>query len=514
MKAKKVLAMLMASAMIMGTSVTAFAAGTTPNASDSTLVSVSNVETGATVTAYQIVDALYNENGFVKYVSVMDDNESALVQNALKPTSAEAGAIAKRINNDELDSLETVVMTESNGTYSAQLEAGYWLVLVRTNGETSTNIYNPMLVSSYYSVSGSGSENTLTAGSVDADDEWNLVGDNAWAKSSEIPFEKTTETETADIGDEVKYKITTVVPEYGPEYTTVTFNIKDSFTGLTLNPESLKVKVGDQEIKPGQDTYQVTGNTSESTTFTVSFASTYILENGGKNVEITYSAIMTGDAVNEDAHTNDAELTYTNNPGNSTMGKKDEQKVYTFDIDGDVTGNILKKVQQGTTEDQKVALKDAEFTLYTDPTCTTQYVNTTHIKGKATAKSSEDGKLYITGLAAGTYYLKETKAPQGFSINDTVYKIEIEASIVEEELKSWSIKVTDTVTGTDVTNNFVVSNGEAQTSGGGVTEIMNTKLSSLPSTGGIGTTIFTIGGCAIMVTAAGLYFATRKKTEK
>src|SRR5699024_2286155 len=170
----------------------------------------------------------------------------------------------------------------------------------------------------------------------------------------------------------------------------------------TLNPESLKVKVGDQEIKPGQDTYQVTGNTSESTTFTVSFASTYILENGGKNVEITYSAIMTGDAVNEDAHTNDAELTYTNNPGNSTMGKKDEQKVYTFDIDGDVTGNILKKVQQGTTEDQKVALKDAEFTLYTDPTCTTQYVNTTHIKGKATAKSSEDGKLYITGLAAGT----------------------------------------------------------------------------------------------------------------
>lgn len=44
--------------------------------------------------------------------------------------------------------------------------------------------------------------------------------------------------------------------------------------------------------------------------------------------------------------------------------------------------------------------------------------------------------------------------------------------------------------------------------------IVNTTLSALPSTGGIGTTIFTIGGCAIMVTAAGLYFATRKKTEK
>ena len=42
----------------------------------------------------------------------------------------------------------------------------------------------------------------------------------------------------------------------------------------------------------------------------------------------------------------------------------------------------------------------------------------------------------------------------------------------------------------------------------------DTKLSSLPSTGGIGTTFFTLGGCAIMILAAGLYFALRRKTEK
>ena len=47
-----------------------------------------------------------------------------------------------------------------------------------------------------------------------------------------------------------------------------------------------------------------------------------------------------------------------------------------------------------------------------------------------------------------------------------------------------------------------------------VTKIPNTKLSSLPSTGGIGTTIFTIGGCAIMILAAALYFASRRKTAK
>ena len=60
-------------------------------------------------------------------------------------------------------------------------------------------------------------------------------------------------------------------------------------------------------------------------------------------------------------------------------------------------------------------------------------------------------------------------------------------------------KVT-TTTVTDYTNNNV--------------EIPNTKLNALPSTGGIGTTIFTIAGCLIMVTAAGLFFASRKRTNK
>ena len=61
-------------------------------------------------------------------------------------------------------------------------------------------------------------------------------------------------------------------------------------------------------------------------------------------------------------------------------------------------------------------------------------------------------------------------------------------------------KVTTTTTVTDYTNNNV--------------EIPNTKLNALPSTGGIGTTIFTIAGCLIMVAAAGLFFASRKRTNK
>lgn len=101
--------------------------------------------------------------------------------------------------------------------------------------------------------------------------------------------------------------------------------------------------------------------------------------------------------------------------------------------------------------------------------------------GDATVEAT-NGTVKVAGLDAGTYHFTETVAPDGYSINEagvTVTITENESANVSEE--------------------------------GSITD---TKLSSLPSTGGIGTTIFTIGGCAIMVVAAGLFFATRKKSTK
>ena len=89
-----------------------------------------------------------------------------------------------------------------------------------------------------------------------------------------------------------------------------------------------------------------------------------------------------------------------------------------------------------------------------------------------------------------------------------MYKIEIETVIDPDTgvLESWTITIDD-----EATSSFAMNNGTASKIQLTETDIQNTKLSELPSTGGIGTTIFTIGGCVIMVTAAGLYFATRKK---
>ena len=122
--------------------------------------------------------------------------------------------------------------------------------------------------------------------------------------------------------------------------------------------------------------------------------------------------------------------------------------------------------------------------------------------------------MKITGLAAGTYYLKETAAPEEYSLNTHVFEIEIVAvpDAGTGLLSAWSIKIDGTPTATFSVNNTADTVQRTDTKPG--IDIQNTKLSSLPSTGGIGTTIFTIGGCAIMILAAGLYFASRRKSAK
>lgn len=121
--------------------------------------------------------------------------------------------------------------------------------------------------------------------------------------------------------------------------------------------------------------------------------------------------------------------------------------------------------------------------------------------------------------------MQETKAPDGYSLNDAQIPVDITAEYnADGTLKSYVIKVdnkeTSTYTATydgpeKITNIDCTPGHDNNWSDVSDThEIKNTKLAQLPSTGGIGTTIFTIGGCAIMIVAAGLFFATRRKAEK
>ena len=91
----------------------------------------------------------------------------------------------------------------------------------------------------------------------------------------------------------------------------------------------------------------------------------------------------------------------------------------------------------------------------------------------------------VEGLDVGSYHFEETKAPKGYSINTD------------------GKTLTLTVDGEVATANLYNEGG-----------LNDTKLSALPETGGIGTTIFTIVGCGIMIAAAGLFFASRRKENR
>ncbi len=544
-RTKKWFAVLLALAMVLGMSMTAFAteagtdpapAGNKPVAGDTAEAAVSNVEAGATVTAYRIVEPTYNDKGFTGYKLA----EGVKLANMLEPTSDEITGIAA--NKTLLGTLqsETLSAPESAAgltTYTADLGAGYWVVIVE--GSKIQEVYNPMLVGIYYSVEGSGDNNTLVNGTVDANSNWSLNSTPAYAKSEQPTIDKqivdsdgNPSGNDAAIGDTVKFQIDTQIPSYSKSYTEVMVKITDQMgKGLTLaDPANLVVTVGGQKVEAGADTFSYKA-ADDKKSFEISFASAYALAHSGEKVVVTYDAVLGEDAgLNFDPNENTAKLEYTNDPSGETNEIEDKTYTYTFGIDANLfgsdgsswnkfteellkTGEVRKIILDSGEEAETTTLPGAEFTL-------------TRADGKTyTAVSDENGYLSFTGLDAGSYTLQETKAPEGYTLNDAKIPVEITATYNENgTLNSYTIKVnnknTSTYTATyDTEDKGRVDNidctPEHENDWSDVSdthEIKNTKLSALPSTGGIGTTIFTVAGCLIMIAAAGLFFASRRKS--
>lgn len=602
-KMKKILAFVLAMAMVLGMSVTAFAdeptngGGSTPSVNkplptDKKMATVLNVETGATVTAYQIVKANYDDHGFTGYEEVLANSIADKV--GFQPTPTEITTLAGKTSElttgegkKAAVSMKGTANKDDEGketgfsTYTAELEAGYWMVLVTG---TVNEVYNPMLVGIYYTTQGSGSDNTLAdPDEVNADGNWTLISPPAYAKSTAPTIDKKVVGSTAPkadgttidhntakdggddvaVGDTVKFEIETAIPSYSEQYKKVFVQINDTLSGgLKLEDASKVIVYVGEKVEADKVTKSETIDTdAENETYKlevgtdgkslkITFDSDYALVNSGKKVYVTYEAklIEEGMNYNFNPNTNKVELKYTNDPSKTTEQdtKKtdDETYTYTFSIDAElygpkddskpwnkvtnelIKGEMIKQEQEdGTTKEVFAPLGNAEFTLTNKET------------GKVYTASSNTtgnvGYLSFKGLDAGEYTLVETKAPSGYSLNKEEISVKIEAEYDDDgKLKDYSIifdgvrKVTHTATynatsttsKTEITNisTKYFNNGEEITleEAEALKKILNTKLSSLPSTGGIGTTIFTIGGCAIMIIAAGLFFASRRKSSK
>lgn len=477
-KVKRILAIVLAMAMVLAMNVVAFAAETT-EAPTATATVKGVTEENAVVKAYQLVT--YNAAGGYEVVPPA----AAL---GYTVGSRDASVVALLAQNFANLGSGTELEKQENGDYTAQLTAGTYLVLVTESGST---IYNPMLVSLEVSY-----PDGVQPGEVDADANYVVNGNTVYAKSTtEVTVDKKiTDANGNVIGTNGKYEdvysgttvyftLTGTIPSYSASYTNATYTLTDTASaGLTLGADVatiISAQVGD-----------AADVTVEGNTITIAYKTTYILGHGNERISITYPAIVNGSAVNFDAATNTLNVAYSNAPDDIATGTPVTTRHYTFDLT-----NELVKVNANNQEE---TLTGAEFLLTSVSDSTRTFTST----------SDEDGNIAFSGLEAGSYTLEETKAPAGYELSGKTYTVEINPAYENDVLTSYQVRILDGET--EIGN---ITHTADATTGAGV-QIPNTTLSELPSTGGIGTTIFTVVGCLIMIVAATMFFVNRRKAEK
>ncbi len=489
-KFKKFFAVLLSLAMVLGMSVTSFAAAQ-PKPEDSKEVTIENVD-NTILKAYQIIDAKYAGAGFVGYEWTTLSGKSGDV-------AFDRDGDVEGLNSAFITDLAKTV-TETDGvefTNGNKLEVGTWMIIATPNDDNET-VYNPMIVSVYYDVNG------IQAGNVSASDNWTIKSTNAYAKSSDITGtvdkEVKEEDKDAAVGSDVQFTLTGTIPSYSAEYVNPVYTLKDTIVkGLEYNTaKGITITVGGKDAAANCDATQ-NGNTYIFA-FDSAFISSLAAESeADRAVVITYYATVTEDAITA-AGENNVTLEYSREPGEGGTAETapKTEYTYTFGFDG-----VLNKVDGDGS-----ILAGATFTLYDDE-------ELTNAVGTYTTTDSNNDKIVFNGLDADkTYYLKETAAPAGYTINETVYTVIFENIEYNKETATYDVKVTYTdAEGTVVTKNAAdVTYGQSVEAP--VDSVVNLTIGSLPSTGGIGTTIFTIGGCAIMIIAAGLFFASRRRSVK
>ena len=480
-KMKKILAVILSLAMVLGMSMTAFAAKAGATLEVKGLATYAKQK----VDIYEIYRLDDNDNAWVaadwtKYTGVTPDNlADSNVISALRTAALKTKATA----TEESKELSTGKFA-SNVNFTG-LQAGAYLVIV--TDPTNKTEYSTMVAKTYK-----------------YDEKNNLIAPlnaSVVAKADKYHTGKEADKTNIEVGDLVTYKVKTTVPyqEVKPngQKLVTEFKVSDNLTGATfyLTGEAVKGTAAVNTITvngatvPGFEKLSETLNGQSAFELNlmdlVKDDKTY----AGQEVVITYTALV------NKANLVENNATSTQDPNGTTT------KTYS----GNAT---ISKLEVNTTH----VLKGAEFVVYrinketnkkeyavidANGWITGQWIEeTTENEVPAglgtTLTTADDGTVTVKGLTAGDYYFKEVVAPDGYSINDK----DIAFTMAET-----TDKTTGVVTGVAPTQPELI-------------KMYDSKLSALPSTGGMGTTLFTIAGCAIMVAAAGFFFASRKRVNK
>ena len=492
--ARKLASLLLALVMVFALATTAFAQDVTLTNGEGS-ITISNAAKGETYTIYKLFDATVNADGSsIAYTGTIPES--------LKPY----------FTADANDYISATDAAKNGDKMSAALEAALkaWAEKATATAEAQSDgstLNFKKLAYGYYVVTTTQGQQVI---SVDSTTPNATIVD----KNSSTPSDlKKTATGTAtdksvSIGDTVTYTVSFKTSNYygaGTEAKEiVSYTIEDTLPDFLASVNVTSISVDNVVI------HDQTGATPQFDNKKIVIkwydeAEKKFLYNNGATVTVTYTAKVTDKAaIDGDGNTNDVTVTWTTTEGNQPKPLKSKETIYTYAI-------ALKKVS-----DKGVALPDAvfqfQFYVKTDPDADGAYIYAGTTAGEGLTNkitTPKDGVIVVKGVKTGNYVITEVKAPDGY--NKLTDPVTVEAAKIGSTFTQTTVyldkdgnitnKETDKITEVKVDIEKIAASSVV---------VVNKAGTELPSTGGMGTTVFYVLG-AVLVLGAVVLLVTKKR---
>lgn len=496
---KKLMAALLAVAMVCAMAIPAFADGSSSTSTAAvTKYTITAPKNGHTYEIYQIFTGDYDalQPSMLTNIKWGENGTgtvgAAVEQNVLNALSAVASSASDKAKLDVIENYvkfdTTPVAIVTNGS-SVEVVGGYYLIKDQDGSLSGSEPYTTYLVSVVGTVTISPKSNDVPEFEKKLKDTNDSTGDTTgWQDSADY-----------DIGDDIPFRLQGTVPEDYDSYKTYYYAFHDKEeAGLTFDSSSVKVFVGDEVngTKIDASNYTVVTNPADGCTFEIVFDDLKNIPTVTANsiITVTYKSRLNENAVlGAQGNVNKAKLEYSNNPKGTGTGRTpwDNVIVFTYKV-------VVNKVDQN-----RQPLEGAEFTLTKKLKDGTENVIPMKID------TSNKALFTLSGLDDGMYTLTETVTPAHYNtISPITFTVNADHTI------TWEADPRNTVltslSGNTASGEITFTHNE--TDGSLTTDVVNNIGTTLPGTGGIGTTIFYVIGGGLMVAAA-ILLITKKRME-